>query len=354
MPLRLHFARSEIDSDQEKKCYACRYVDIDTEELWELRLEYSDHAKSFSDFVQAIYRLYPGVEGQRQWLMANMEKLVEERSRMGIRTLGDLGDYYRRFIVITAFLCGRNWLSNCDQSQAFMRGFLCELCDRVLRRLQLKFPDHLADDPYCLNDIYEVAQFILHGTATSLSVMATLHNPLIDLTPHNIAEQCSPSCDSASHRVTARAIASHCVTPPDIAEYHVTSLGTADHRATSYSSHTGSVFDRASRNRVETPLCNFCGRSNHFIRQCPDAEEYIQLGRCRQTLEGKIVLPTSPFVSRNIPGRFMKLRIDEWHHRNPGYLRASGYMVGIVPTQTSSGLSITNCSDFIARELDQP
>jgi hypothetical protein len=112
--------QSEIDSDQEKKHYACHYVDIDTEELWESRLEYSDHTKSFADFVQAIYRLYPGAEGQQQWLVADMEKLVEERSRIEIRTLRDLGDYYWRFIAITTFLCGRNWLSNRNQSQAFM------------------------------------------------------------------------------------------------------------------------------------------------------------------------------------------------------------------------------------------
>jgi hypothetical protein len=72
---------------------------------------------------------------------------------------------------------------------------------------------------------------------------------------------------------------------------------------------------------VETPLCNFCGHPGHFIRQCPDAEEYIWLGRCRRTAEGKITLPTGSFVSRDIPGRFMKLRIDEWHYRSSGYLR---------------------------------
>jgi len=71
-------------------------------------LEYSDHTKSFSDFVQAIYRLYPGADGQQQWLVADMERLVEERSRIGIRTLGDLGDFYWRFIAITTFLRSRN------------------------------------------------------------------------------------------------------------------------------------------------------------------------------------------------------------------------------------------------------
>ena len=52
--LAVHFMRSEIDDDQERKCYTCCYVDIDTEELWELCLEYLDCAKLFSDFVQVM------------------------------------------------------------------------------------------------------------------------------------------------------------------------------------------------------------------------------------------------------------------------------------------------------------
>ena len=98
----------------------------------------------------------------------------------------------------------------------------------------------------------------------------------------------------------------------------------------------GSAFDRASQNSAETLLCNFCGCPGHFIRQCTDAEEYIQLGKCRRTAEGKIALPTGSFVSRDIPGRFMKLRIDEWHRRNPERLGANGYMLGIAPIATNS------------------
>ena len=114
------------------------------------------------------------------------------------------------------------------------------------QRLQLKFLDHLSDSPYCLDDIYKVVEFILHGTTTSLSIMALLHNSLIDLTLHNIAEQYAPSCDIISHCYTVCANVSHCVTPPDIMEYHVTSLGITDHHATLHSFHTGSAVDHTS------------------------------------------------------------------------------------------------------------
>jgi len=54
--LTVHFAQSEIDDYQEKKCYACCYVDIDMEELW-------NHVWSYwivPSHFQTLYRRYIG------------------------------------------------------------------------------------------------------------------------------------------------------------------------------------------------------------------------------------------------------------------------------------------------------
>src|SRR5258705_5088759 len=249
-----YLTQANVEEEQEKKRYACRYIEIDTEELWTSLLEYSDRAKSFSDFVLAIYRLYPGSDGQRQWLVADMERLVEERCRIGIRTLGDLGDYYRRFIVITTFLCGRNRLSDVEQSRAFIQGLTSDLCDRVLWRLQLKFPDHLSDDVYRLADIFDAAQFVLHGTSTSVSITSTLCDPLIGSASPDIAkyrtsshkvlnhrspllkvvEHCIASSEVAEHRIASSEVASHCMTSPKVASHFATSPDTAKYRTSSH------------------------------------------------------------------------------------------------------------------------
>jgi len=146
---------------------------------------------------------------------------------------------------------------------------------------------------------------------------------------HKVVNHRLSSPKVVEHRIRSPEVASHRPSSSEVASHRITSLGIASHRTTSHLSQSHSTFDHTSRNGTETLCCNFCGRPDHFIRQCPDAEEYIRCGRCRRTSEGKVALPTGSFLSRDIPGRFIKFRIDEWHRRNPGYLASNGYMVGI-------------------------
>ena len=123
MDLTLHFTQSHIADDQQWKVYACCYVNIDTADLWESLGEFSNLDESYSAFIGAIHCLYPGSEGQRQWLVADMEKLVEARHHIEIRTLGEFSNYLQQFIVITTFLQHQKRLSDIEEGQHFMRGF---------------------------------------------------------------------------------------------------------------------------------------------------------------------------------------------------------------------------------------
>ena len=84
------FRQVQIADDAEKKKHACRFVDVDTSELWESLAEFNDVAKTYVNFRQAVYALYPGLEEERKWSVADMDKLVGERSRLGVLSLGDL------------------------------------------------------------------------------------------------------------------------------------------------------------------------------------------------------------------------------------------------------------------------
>ena len=90
--LDTHFTRAGITDDGEKKRNACSYVDVDTSELWESLAEYTDVTKTYLEFVTTIYMLYPRSEEERKWSVADMDKLVGERSRLELEEgFGDVG-----------------------------------------------------------------------------------------------------------------------------------------------------------------------------------------------------------------------------------------------------------------------
>ena len=132
------------------KKHALRFVDCDTMELWEILPEFANASAPYQDFVNAVYKLYPGSDDEQHWLIADMDKLVGEILRVGILSLADLGKYHREFIAITMFLIAKSCISTAEQSRVFTCSFPLELWGWVCHCLQLKFLDHFPDDPYTL------------------------------------------------------------------------------------------------------------------------------------------------------------------------------------------------------------
>jgi hypothetical protein len=87
---------------------------------------------------------------------------------------------------------------------------------------------------------------------------------------------------------------------------------------------------------LDNLVCIFCGQSGHFISDCLVCASYINEGKCKKNADGKVVLPNGQFTPRNIPGRFIKDRIDEWRRRNPDSTVSSSLMYGIAPSPVPS------------------
>jgi hypothetical protein len=97
------FGNCQINSNEDKKKYAVRYLEIDSADLWETLPQYQA-PYSYDDFVQAVFVLYPGASEERRWSMADVDTLIGERLRIGIMTMQDLGQYFRTYYTITEFL----------------------------------------------------------------------------------------------------------------------------------------------------------------------------------------------------------------------------------------------------------
>jgi hypothetical protein len=161
------FLTCNINTHAVKKMYACRYLDVDSAELWETLPQYQE-PHTYSAFETAVFLLYPGSEEDNKWSIADMDKLIGEQLCLGILNTTDLGVYYHSFYAITQFLKTQGRLSNHEQSRAFLRGFQADLRQRVAQRLELKHPDHYPDDHYDLTVIHAAAKFVLHGTTPTM------------------------------------------------------------------------------------------------------------------------------------------------------------------------------------------
>ena len=122
-----------VDAQIMKK-HACRYLNVDSAELWELIAEYAAPS-TFDEFKRAIFKLYPSSEDEHKWTITDMDKLVGEQLRVGILDANELGAYYRLFYMITQFLIRKNRISAAEQSRAFICGFQSDLWNRIQRQV---------------------------------------------------------------------------------------------------------------------------------------------------------------------------------------------------------------------------
>jgi hypothetical protein len=293
--LAFAFGRATVTDEEEQKRHVTRYVDVNTSELWEMLPEFSDNTKIFAEFVAVVSALYPGADE------AKMVSRGHGQASRRTYSFGDLGEYYRQFLAITTFLRSKSRLSAAEQSRAFVRGFTPEFWRIVSQCLQLKNPDHFPDDPYDLSEVHEAARYVLHGTpstipttSTSLSAPATLSAPARpEIKTEDVAALLERINDTMAKLLMAQATPQR---PPP----------------------------------PKNNNCHFCGLPDHLGRNCMVAADYITQGKCRRNTEGLIVLPTGAFIPRDIPGRYFKDRIDEWHIRNPGQATTRQLMYNVL------------------------
>ena len=62
--LKFHFGRSNVVDKATMKKHTLRFANCDTAELWEILPEFADTVKTYQDFVDAVYKLYPGSDSE--------------------------------------------------------------------------------------------------------------------------------------------------------------------------------------------------------------------------------------------------------------------------------------------------
>ncbi|CDO74316.1 hypothetical protein BN946_scf184449.g1, partial [Trametes cinnabarina] len=308
------FERSGVEADRQKKEWVVRYLPIDVAELCESLPEYYADDKSYNDFRQAIIALYPGASDERKYSVADVENLVARRAKSSIANISELSAYYREFFAMTSYLIRQGRLSAAEQSRLFVRGIAPPLWEQVSRRLQLKLPDHYPDDPYTLEQVYDAAKFVLHGTLSSASSSSQSANtstgglvkteeiaPILRYLVQAIAEQ--PGNRGYGGNGFAGPRYQPNAPPPPPPRFPNAPYPQQDARPANNNNN----------------FCHYCGNINCRLRTCPFVEEDTRAGRCRRDVDGRVILPNGSYVPRSLPnfdGVTMRDRVFEWNRRN--------------------------------------
>jgi hypothetical protein len=303
------FLRSGITSNEEKKDYVISYIDASLADLWEGIPSFKSATATYDTFKAAVLACY--TDNDRKYNVSDLDMLIGERQRLGIRSLNELSEYHLRFQAVTSYLLEKKLIGKIEQFNAFVRSFSPAFWKDISRRLQVKHPDHYPDLPYKISDVYEAARFVLHGLPTGSSAIPIPAFPSQQPSPSSTSYTPTPSQPVDS--------------PPTIKAEQLGSILTEFTKSIVEAIKQANVSESrqsSSSNFRRSTSCNMCGKE-HWIRDCEVVSEYIRAGKCRRNTDGKVVLPSGAFIPKDIPGTLLRDRFDEWHRRNPNQL-ASG------------------------------
>ncbi|KAN0102406.1 hypothetical protein V8E52_011978 [Russula decolorans] len=110
-----------VNDEHERKQGALKYLKVQTESLWKTAEEWRDVTKSYNDFKQEVFKLYPGATSDRTYTIQELDLVIGHYARIGIISSADLGEYHRRFLLISRYLISKNQLATQEQSRSFFR-----------------------------------------------------------------------------------------------------------------------------------------------------------------------------------------------------------------------------------------
>jgi len=109
-----------------------------------------------------------------KYIITNLDRLIGERQRIGVRTLQELTDFHLKFNAISTYLIDADLLSKGEQSQSYLRVFDPVLLNSIQMRLQIQHPTHHPSLPYSLQEIYDAAGWVLQGVSPSSMILPTV------------------------------------------------------------------------------------------------------------------------------------------------------------------------------------
>ena len=240
------------------------------------------------------------VQGKRLYKLEMAKEIVAKRREAGVVRKTDIVDYQRDFMACANELIVAGVLSEGEMSQMFEEGLPSKLRSNLRLRLEFKFPNHQPDMLYTLDKLVSTLLY-LADTGIPLGGEGSVSGSKTETV---VKAEASKEAKLFVEAVKGFTMA-------------VERLGNTRPPMGGMSPYSGpSLPQRAPPQQPPTGLqgyaCNFCGNLDHFVRNCPVAEEYVRAGKCKRGEDGRLTLPNGMYLPWYITGQTMRERFDKY------------------------------------------
>ena len=255
-----------------------------------------------AEFKADVLSFYPHLSDNRRYTTRDLERVLERVQGYRDMSRVDLGDYYRRFVTYSTYLIDKGRLSERERDAWYLRGFPQPVRVSILQRLSIKKPDVLPEDGYPFKDVHAAAEFVLNAGVPAASDSVPIPKPK----PEPVDQGGIGELIQAMSQLTRVFTANVRGRSP--------SLSSRPPRSGNVSPAPGGASQTPprwnQRPSQESQGCMFCSAPDHYVKDCPIANQYLRQGKLIRNDERRLALPDGRYPSRAIPGRNMRERVD--------------------------------------------
>ena len=115
--------KAGVTIEADKKDMVVQYVDMELEDVWSSYPKFKDQTKSYINFKDAIIDHYLDASGEFLYSLHDIDALIGECYRIGIRTLNNLIQFHNQFEAITSWLLDKNNIGTKEHDRSYVGAF---------------------------------------------------------------------------------------------------------------------------------------------------------------------------------------------------------------------------------------
>lgn len=327
------FKRNNIVDSQEKKEFAGRYADVDTEIDWKGMRSYAV-GKTWEEHREEIIASYPEASGLSKGSLKNLERLCKENRRLSRQDISELTAFKRKFqsevsrLESTTPNSPPSIVSNRELVgmvlQCFEESFRAAVTLRLdtIEAASTAVSNRRSEDPYSLDDVWAAAERIAEGAGSLYSSAFSGGDGGIYTAP-SVKPKVEDNRDAEiaimkddykiGFKTTNEAIAR---LERSLVQMSTNLSQGAPSRNTEREPSSRQY--RESNNSMSDQLCYHCSAPGHRSNNCPTKERQFAEGKIKLNAEGKIRLTDGAELPSKGEGLSLAERIEKhWRGRTP-------------------------------------